>query len=87
MLNIQVVIARKHNCKQVEYTLQMIKYTLQIIKTVSLSQQMVNYQYCFYPKDKLRISKLYDKWLPKKIQPFIKDIIVNSYGEIDMKTT
>lgn len=80
MLNIQVVIARKHNCKQVEYTLQMIK-------TVSLSQQIVNYQYCFYPKDKLRISKLYDKWLPKKIQPFIKDIIVNSYGEIDMKTT
>lgn len=78
MLNIQVVIARKHNCKQVEYTLQMIK-------TVSLSQQIVNYQYCFYPKDKLRISKLYDKWLPKKIQPFIKDIIVNS--EIDMKTT
>lgn len=71
MLNIQVVIARKHNCKQVEYTLQMIK-------TVSLSQQIVNYQYCFYPKDKLRISKLYDKWLPKKIQPFIKDIIVNS---------
>lgn len=60
MLNIQVVIARKHNCKQVEYTLQMIK-------TVSLSQQIVNYQYCFYPKDKLRISKLYDKWLPKKI--------------------
>lgn len=80
MLNIQVVIARKHNCKQVEYTLQMIK-------TVSLSQQMVNYQYCFYPKDKLRISKLCDKWLPKIIQPFIKDIIVNSYGEIDMKTT
>lgn len=71
MLNIQVVIARKHNCKQVEYNLQMIK-------TVSLSQQIVNYQYCFYPKDKLRISKLYDKWLPKKIQPFIKDIIVNS---------
>lgn len=71
MLNIQVVIARKHNCKQVEYTLQMIK-------TVSLSQQIVNYQYCFYPKDKLRISKLYDKWLPKKIQPFIKDIIVIS---------
>lgn len=71
MLNIQVVIARKHNCKQVEYTLQMIK-------TVSLSQQIVNYQYFFYPKDKLRISKLYDKWLPKKIQPFIKDIIVNS---------
>lgn len=80
MLNIQVVIARKHNCKQVEYTLQMIK-------TVSLSQQIVNYQYCFYPKDKLRISKLCDKWLPKIIQPFIKDIIVNSYGEIDMKTT
>lgn len=80
MLNIQVVIARKHNCKQVEYTLQMIK-------TVSLSQQMVNYQYCFYPKDKLRISKLCDKWLPKIIQPFIKDIIVNSYGEIDMKMT
>lgn len=43
-----------------------MEYTLQMIKTVSLSQQIVNYQYCFYPKDKLRISKLYDKWLPKK---------------------